>query len=170
MKIKIIAAVGQNNAIGGEGGKIPWSFHPEDMKIFSGKTKSEGATVLMGRKTFLTLPEKFRPLPQRKNVILTRDETWHPVGTEVFTSKEAALEALSQENVETFWVCGGADIYRQFIDEAEELHISHFDVRPEKAVAFFPVIDHTLWKEVESKACPGQGEAPSFIHRVYTRK
>ena len=121
MKIKIIVAVANNNAIGEVGDKIPWEFHPDDMKIFSNKTKSEGATVVMGRKTFLSLPKTFRPLPSRTNLVLTRNINWSYEGIEVFYSKDVLLEVLKQREVECLWVCGGAEVYKEFIDLAEEL-------------------------------------------------
>lgn len=169
MKIKIIAALGNNNGIGKEDGRIPWSFHPEDMKIFSSKTKSEGGTVVMGRKTFLSLPEKFRPLPNRTNIVLTRNIDWEYEGTEIFNDKESLLTALHNREIETLWVCGGAEVYKQFIDLACELHLSHFDITPERAVAFFPDIDHTLWKEVESKTYVEHADSPQFTHKVYKK-
>lgn len=169
MKIKLIAAVALNNAIGGEDGKIPWDFHPEDMKLFSGKTKSEGGVVVMGRKTFLSLPEKFRPLPDRINCILTRNEDWRYEGVEVYTSKEALLQGLQNRGIESVWVCGGGEIYQQFIDIADELHLSRFKVTSESAVAFFPKFDHTLWKEVESKTYTGHAGSPEFTHTVYKK-
>lgn len=169
MKIKLIAALAANNAIGGEDGKIPWSFHPEDMKLFSSKTKSEGGTVVMGRKTFLSLPEKFRPLPDRKNIVLTRNLDWKYEGVEVFNNKESLLESLRSKGIETLWVCGGGEIYAQFIDSADELHLSHFNITPESAVAFFPNIDHTLWKEIESRSYVGHAGSPEFTHTVYKK-
>lgn len=169
MKIKLIAAVALNNAIGGEDGKIPWDFHPEDMNLFSGKTKSEGGVVVMGRKTFLSLPEKFRPLPDRINIVLTRNEDWQYEGVEVYPSKEALLQGLQNRGIESVWVCGGGEIYRQCIDIADELHLSCFKVTPESAVAFFPNVDHTIWKETESKTYTGHAGSPEFTHIVYKK-
>lgn len=170
MNIKVIAAVAHNNGIGGEGGEIPWAFHPQDMRLFSVKTKSEGGVVVMGRKTFLSLPELFRPLPDRRNIVLTRNKDWKQEGVEVFNDKESMLLALSVEGVQNIWVCGGAEVYKQFIDFAEELHISLFDTCPESAIAFFPNIDHDIWEEQERNDYSGHNDSPRFTHYVYKRK
>jgi dihydrofolate reductase len=140
------------------------------MKIFSNKTKSEGGTVIMGRKTFLSLPEKFRPLSQRTNIILTRNVNWNYEGVEIFNDKESLLTATQNREVESLWICGGAEVYRQFIDLAEELHISEFEVEPKLATAFFPVIDNNTWKEVESETYLEYGDSPQFTHKIYKRK
>jgi len=170
MKIKIIAAVAVNNAIGGEDNKIPWDFHPEDMKIFTEKTKSEGGTVVMGRKTFLSLPEKFRPLPNRTNVVLTRSVNWNYDGVQVYNDKVSLLEHLNTRGIASLWVCGGAEVYNQFFELADELHISHFDTKPDLAVAFFPSINYDIWEEIESKAYLEYANSPGFTHKVYKRK
>ncbi len=170
MKLKIIAAIANNNVIGTKEGVIPWDFHPDDMKIFSNKTKSEGGVVVMGRKTFLSLPEKFRPLPNRKNIVLTRNTDWRYTDVEVFNDKESLFSYLRNEKIETLWVCGGADIYVQFLDLAYELHISHFDSNPGRGVAFFPCINYDIWEEVESKMHLSYAKSPSFIHKVYKKR
>lgn len=142
MALSLIAALAQNNCIGKDG-KLPWSI-PEDMQHF--KDITTGHVVLMGRKTWESIPLKFRPLPNRTNVILTRDPTYTvPDGVIVCTSLTDVIQKFSNEKI---LVIGGADIYRQTIDIADTLSITHVyqDVSGD---AFFPEIKKDVWKETE---------------------
>ncbi len=144
MKLALIAAISENNCIGNQG-KLPWNI-PEDMKHF--KDLTIGHTVLMGRKTWESLPKKFRPLPQRKNIIITRDETYSvPTGVIVCKSLTEVIEKFSNE---TILVIGGAEIYKQTIDLADTLYITHVhtDVPGD---AFFPKIDPNQWKPTHTE-------------------
>jgi len=170
MKIKIIAAIGKNNEIGTKDNQIPWKFHPEDMTIFSSKTKSESGTILLGSKTFFSLPEKFRPLPNRRNLILSDDVNLKLDGVEVFHDRETLLKTLIQENIETLWIGGGGQIYKLFFEIADELHISHFNTSSDQSSVFFPEIKSGDWEEIsQEKHLPLNG-SPSFVHKVYHRK
>ncbi|MDR1267738.1 MAG: dihydrofolate reductase [Holosporales bacterium] len=102
---RLIAIVDQENGVA-KGGGIPWSF-PEDLAFFRQKTR--GATVFMGRKTFLGLP--VRPLPDKHNVVLSRTHSTLP-GAEVFTSLEKALEQYSDG-----WIMGGAQLYAYALEQ-----------------------------------------------------
>lgn len=138
--ITLIAAVAENGCIG-TNGELPWHY-PEDMKRF--KNLTTGHVVLMGRKTWESLPEKFRPLPNRKNLVITRQPEYAvPEGVEVHRTIEAALAHHADENV---FVIGGAEIYRQTIDLADRLEITKIK-RVYPGDAFFPKINSTLWKE-----------------------
>ena len=137
-----VVAIAQNNCIGKDG-TLPWHL-PEDLKHF--KKVTTGHTVLMGRKTWESLPEKFRPLPNRKNVVVTRREGYDvPEGVDVYNSIDAALNAHAGEDI---MIIGGGQIYAQTIDHADTLFITHVhqDVDGD---AFFPEIDPTLWKETQ---------------------
>src|SRR3990167_8903662 len=115
MSITLIAAISKNNVIGTEG-RLPWHI-PEDMKHF--KTLTMGKVVLMGRKTWESIPEKFRPLPGRTNVIITRQPDYPvPTGVQTFQSTDDALK-------NDVMVIGGAEIYRQTIDRADRLEITY---------------------------------------------
>lgn len=96
------------NGVIGSGGALPWHL-PEDLAHFRERTR--GATVVMGRRTWESLPGRFRPLPGRRNIVLTRREGWHPDGAQVASSVEAALAAVPPG--EAAWVIGGAEVYRQ---------------------------------------------------------
>jgi dihydrofolate reductase len=168
MQIKMIAAIGIRSELGTADNQIPWAFHKEDMKIFSQKTKSEGGIVVMGRKTYESLPERFRPLKDRRNIVITRDKNWESIGVETFSSVGVVIENFKDSA--TLWICGGGEIYKQFIDKANELHISHFDISPEGASVYFPEIDLKVWREVESSEFIASEKSPKFTHKIYIRK
>lgn len=139
--IALVAAVAENNCIG-VGGKLPWHI-PEDMKRFRELTM--GKVVFMGRKTWESIPLRFRPLPGRINVVVTRqaDYATHvPAGVEVFGDISAALAAHAGTDI---MVIGGAEIYTQTIYSADTLYIT----RVHQAVqgdAFFPEILPERWQ------------------------
>lgn len=144
MSIALIAAISQNNCIG-QHNALPWHI-PEDMEHFKNLTK--GKAILMGRKTWESLPEKFRPLPGRLNIVITRQKDYPvPKGVLVFDTIDAACTnpELRTQNSELM-VIGGADIYRQTIDRADTLYITHVN-KDVPGDAFFPMIDPTVWKE-----------------------
>jgi dihydrofolate reductase len=107
MTVHLIWAQARNGVIGADG-SIPWRL-PGEQRMF--KERTMGATVVMGRATWDSLPERFRPLPGRRNVVLTRDPRWRADG---------AVVARSVDDVtgDDFWVIGGAEIYRAFLPRA----------------------------------------------------
>ncbi|WP_432506861.1 dihydrofolate reductase [Kineococcus arenarius] len=108
----------------GDGGRLPWRV-PEDLAHF--KRLTAGATVLMGRATWDSLPPRFRPLPGRRNVVLTRDRSWSAEGAEVAHDLDAALDdALDGGDV---WVAGGGQVYRAALARADLLVVTDVDVR-----------------------------------------
>ena len=140
--LSLIAAVAKNNCIG-QSNRLPWHI-PEDLKRF--KELTTGKIVLMGRKTWESIPEKFRPLPNRKNIIITRQKDYSaPAGVEIYQDIDAALTAHPDQEI---MVMGGAEIYRQTIDRAIKLYITEVNQTVDGDV-FFPEIDPTMWKEVE---------------------
>jgi|TARA_R110000796_G_scaffold110615_7_gene222117 dihydrofolate reductase len=112
--ITIIVAISSNHVIG-NGNDLPWHL-PTDMKHF--KNTTDGHTVVMGRKCYESIPEKYRPLPNRKNVIITRNEEYKAEGATVVHTIDEALE-LSQDG--DVYIIGGAEIYQQTIDFADIL-------------------------------------------------
>ena len=147
--IALIAAIAKNNCIGNHG-EIPWHL-PEDMKRF--KELTMGKIVLMGRKTWESLPEKWRPLPGRKNIVITRQEPYSVASNvEVFHTVE---EAISTHPTEDIFIIGGAEIYRQTIDQADTLCITHVDKMWKEMRSF--QIDPSVWKEKEEKKRKGIG-------------
>ncbi len=155
--LSLIAGISQNNCIG-LNGQLPWHI-PEDLKHF--REITAGKTVLMGRKTWESLPEKFRPLPNRTNIIITRQTDYTvPTGVEVYAT---IGEATTKHPNEEIMVIGGAEIYKQTIEQANTLYITHIN-QTVVGDAFFPEIDLNVWKETER----GDHEGFSFV--TYTRK
>lgn len=140
--IALIAAVSENNCIG-KNNSLPWHI-PEDMKRF--KKITTGHTVVMGRKTWESIPEKFRPLPNRKNIVVTRN-TDYPV-PEGVTLYHSVGDVFTHETGDIL-VIGGAEIYSQSIQCADTLYITHVREFIEDGTAFFPKIDKNMWKETE---------------------
>lgn len=139
--IAMICAVADNGCIG-KNNALLWNI-PEDMKHFRDLTA--GKTVLMGRNTWFSLPEKFRPLPHRKNVVLTLDPTdTFPEGVEHYASADDAIAAHANEP--EVIVMGGASIYKLFMPRADKLYITHVHQSPDGDV-FFPTIDPAIWHE-----------------------
>lgn len=147
--ISIIAAVATNNVIGKQG-DVPW-YISDDLKRF--KELTTGKVVLMGRKTFESILRKLgKPLPGRKNVVLTTRENYAvPEGVEVFHSMDRALAAHASEDI---FVIGGAEIYSQTLHLADKLYLTWIDGVYE-GDSFFPEIDERLWKKTEEEKHEG---------------
>ena len=157
MSISLIAAIAANNCIG-KNNSLPWRI-PEDMKRY--KEITMGKVIIMGRKTWESIPEKFRPLPGRKNVIITRQAEYPvPSGVELYSDIPAAFTAHKEEEV---IINGGAEIYRQTIGLADTLYITHVN-QPVDGDAFFPEIDKAKWQETKREDHDG------FSFVVYQRK
>ena len=137
MSISIIVAIAQNYAIGFENKLLYWL--PNDLKRF--KSLTTGHTIIMGRKTFESLPKG--ALPNRRNIVLTRQNIEFP-GAERYGSLEEALAQCKEEEV---FIIGGASVYEEALPLANKLYITHIKDTPEQADAFFPSIDNSIWKE-----------------------
>ena len=121
-KIAIIAGVQVPNRGIGFDGDLLYKI-PADMKRF--KELTEGHVVIMGRKTWESLPEKFRPLPNRHNIVLTRDAAYDAPGATVCSSLEDALESLRNNPLDIFLI-GGATIYQEGMQYADTLYLTEF--------------------------------------------
>lgn len=148
--ISIIVATGQNNAIGCHN-KLLWHI-PEDLKRF--KALTTGHAMVMGRKTYDSIG---RPLPNRKNIVVSRQEGLNIDGVEVYSTLEAALEAAGEDA----FVIGGEQIYRQTMSLAQKLYVTAVD-QTHEADAFFPEINPDEWREVAREAREGY----SFVDYV----
>ena len=148
--ISIIAAVAKNRAIGFENKLIYWL--PNDLKRF--KALTTGHTIVMGRKTFESLPKG--ALPNRRNVVLSRTTKELP-GCEVFPTLEAALESCHPD--EDVYIIGGARVYEQAIDFADRLCLTEVDDTPAEADAFFP--NYSDWR-IDWKEEHGKDEKHAF--------
>jgi dihydrofolate reductase len=119
MTVRMIWGEARDRVIGANGG-IPWRV-PGEQAIF--KQRTMGSTVVMGRATWDSLPERVRPLPGRRNVVLTRDPAWHAEGAEVAGSVEEVLARYDD-----FWVIGGAAVYAAFVPFADEIVRTEIDL------------------------------------------
>ena len=150
MAVKIIAAVAQNGVIGANG-KIPWHL-PEDLKRFSKLTKGSGNNaVIMGRKTWESIPEKYRPLPGRRNIVISSaaQTAWNLGRENVSLTLLEALELSS--DCDDVWLIGGQGIYQEalssYVDRADGFRIEQMQLTLVHCVVsgdtFFPYFDHT---------------------------
>lgn len=143
--ITMIAAVTRSGAIGRNGG-MP--FHlPADLAFF--KRRTMGRPIIMGRRTFESLPGG--ALPGRENIVVSRNEAFRPEGVRVFGSLEEALDYCKDKP--EVMICGGGDIYRQAIGLADRLVITHIDDDVQDADTFFPEIEPSVWS-VEQREGP----------------
>ena len=144
MIISIIAAVAENGVIGKDN-DLAWDL-PDDMKYFVDKTK--GHHVIMGRKNWESIPEKFRPLPHRPNIILSRNPEYSP-GAEnipVVEELEKALEIARKSGEQEAFIIGGAQIYSLALPVTNRMYITEVHGSPD-GDAFFPPFDRSEWKE-----------------------
>ena len=124
MTVSLVAAVARDGVIG-RNGTVPWHL-PEDMRFFRDLTT--GHPVVMGRRTWDSLPDRFRPLPDRRNIVVTRNPTWHADGAERAGSLEEALQLAGVGPDERVFVIGGGEIYRAALAYADELVLTEIDL------------------------------------------
>lgn len=154
--LTLIAAVASNGAIG-RNNALLWQL-PEDMKFFRETTR--GASVVMGRKTWESLPSRFRPLPDRRNIVVTRQKDYLAPGAEVACSLEQALALAEQEPT---FVIGGAELYALALPRARRLLLTELAVAPE-ADTFFPTFSRSEWLETARReGISGDGTAYAFV-------
>ncbi len=167
MEIVFVVAIAENGVIGA-GNAMPWRLK-SDMARF--KALTIGKPVIMGRKTFESLPR--RPLPGRTNIVITRDAAYRANGAIVTTSAaDAAAVALGdalRRSVTEIAVIGGAEIFRQWLDRADRLEITEVHARPEGDTHFD--IDRAEWDEVERIRHPaGPGDSADYSYVTYRRR
>ena len=147
MKISIIVAISKNNVIGKDN-QLIWNL-PKDMKFFMDTTLNH--PVIMGRKNFESIPEKYRPLKNRTNIIITKNNAYKADGCLVVKTIEASLtKAKEDKTAKEIFVIGGGQIYRKFLEEnlVDRMYITHIDERFE-GDTFFPEIDYKNWSSNE---------------------
>ncbi|EGD54062.1 dihydrofolate reductase [Gordonia neofelifaecis] len=142
MTITLVWAQDRAGAIG-RGGTIPWRV-PEDMRRF--KELTGGGTVIMGRKTWESLPASVRPLPGRRNIVVTRAVGYRAEGADVVNGLDAALDAAGHVAA----VIGGGEIYAAVMDRATSLRVTEIDVLVDGADAFAPAVDPDRWESAET--------------------
>lgn len=152
----LIAAVARNGVIGKDNA-LPWHL-PEDLKHF--KQLTTGQAVIMGRKTWESLPERFRPLPGRLNIVVTRNPAYQAEGATVVSSLEEAQKVGAGR---TAFVIGGAELYAHALPFAQQLELTEIDADVE-GDAYFPSYDRTEWRELSrQQGTSSEGLRYAFI-------
>jgi dihydrofolate reductase len=157
--VAIVVAHSTNRVIGRDGA-LPWRL-PSDLRRF--RELTSGHTVLMGRRTYESLPDAFRPLPGRRNLVLSAEASYSPEGAEVFSSLAAALDACEGD----CFVIGGEVTYRDALPLCERLYATEIEAELE-GDAFFPELDPAQWRLVEDAGRQVENEL-SFAFRTYER-
>ncbi len=152
MKLSLIAAIDRHRAIGYQNKLLFWL--PNDLKRF--KALTTGHTILMGRKTFESLPKG--ALPHRRNVVLSSSQSLTLPGAEVFHSLQEALDACHPD--ELVYVIGGASLYQQALPLADALCLTEIDAEAPQADAWFPPIEPNIWYEKSRDARPADEKHP----------
>ncbi|MFW2831475.1 dihydrofolate reductase [Sphingomonas sp. ID0503] len=158
-EIVFVVARARNGVIGRDG-KLPWHI-PADLKHF--KAKTQGAPMIMGRKTFDSLPGL---LPGRAHIVLTRDPHWSAEGAMAVYSAEEALAAVEGTRVS---VIGGAEIFAVFADIADRIELTEIN-RDYEGDASIPAPDPAVWVEVEREVHGSEGERPGFAFVTLIRR
>lgn len=148
-KIILIVAIARNGVIGRDN-QLPWEL-PEDLQHF--KALTLGHPVIMGRKTWESLPPRFRPLPGRRNVVITRQTAFSASGAEVVGSLPAAL-ALAGE-AERLCIIGGAQIFAEALPLADTVEMTEVALEPE-GDTWFPALSAQEWQETARQSAVSQ--------------
>jgi dihydrofolate reductase len=168
MKVSLIVAMDLEKGIG-KNNDLMWHL-PADMLFFKQTTLNQ--IVVMGRKNFESIPERFRPLPNRENAILTRNLGFQAPNCTVFHSMEACLKAYQNESERTVFIIGGGQIYQEALEKnwVDEMFITFVD-HTFGADTFFPSVDFSLWNEelIASHAADSKN-AYNFTVKKYTKK
>ena len=158
-QLTLVVAVDAQNGIGVDN-QLPWHL-PEDLAHF--KRVTLGKPIIMGRKTFDSIG---RPLPKRRNIVVTRNLEWRHEGVETAPSLEAAVALLAGEPAS---IIGGAQIFRESMDIADAMIVTHID-RVYRCDTFFPAIDPALWRETGRETHHSDAEGVDYAFVTYVRK
>ncbi|MFM5293430.1 type 3 dihydrofolate reductase [Aeromonas veronii] len=163
MKISMIAAMAHDRVIGKDN-QMPWHL-PADLAHF--KRVTLGKPVLMGRKTFESIG---RPLPGRRNLVISRNPDYQVEGIEVVGSVEASLALLAGSSVEELMVIGGGHLYAEMLPSADCLYLTRIDLAVEGDTRF-PVIDDGQWQRVDCESHPADEKNPyPYSFEIWQRR
>lgn len=174
-RIAFVVAYDRNRVIGKDG-TLPWRL-PDDLKHVRALTI--GKPLIMGRRTYESFPR--RPLPDRTNIVVTRDRSFHPDGVVVARTPEEAL-SLAGDAPEVI-IFGGASIFDHFLPKADRIYLTEVDTAVDGGDTIFPELDRSEWREVERvEHAPDERHAHAFrfitldrvahiqrLHTTYTR-
>ena len=168
MKMAMIVAMDEDGFIG-RGNRLPWKLS-SDMTRFKELTEGDGFnSVIMGRKTWDSLPDAFRPLPERVNIVMSRDTDWQAEGAETALYIGRAIELAYAEGSDECWVIGGAQVYEMFLERMEEIHVTTVHTSGSGEVKF-PEWDRGEWsEEVVERAESDENNEHDSTYSVWTR-
>ena len=141
MTLSLVVAASSNNVIGRDGG-LPWHL-PDDLRQF--KRLTTGKAVIMGRSTYESIG---RPLPDRRNIVMTRNADYVADGCDVVSSVSEAMDAV--EGAEEVMIIGGGQVYRDFLPLADRIYLTRVQAEVE-GDTYFPEIDEAAWRLVSSE-------------------
>ena len=158
-KLSLIVAVDRNSGIG-INNTLPWRL-PEDLAFF--KRVTSGHAIIMGRKTFDAIG---RPLPNRRNIVVTRNPAWEHAGVETANSLDQAVEIAGEGEV---FIIGGAQIYRDAINHADRLIVTEIDAAF-ACDAFFPEVDPAQWQTESRETHHSESNGWDYSFVMYRRR
>jgi len=165
MIISLIAAVAQNRVIG-KNNDLPWHL-PDDMKYFMQTTK--GHYVIMGRKNYQSLPPKFRPLPDRTNLVVTKQKNFDAPGCTVIDSIGQGIDMARDNSEQELFIIGGAEIYTLGLPYAHRLYLTEIQGSPDGDVRF-PAFNLNEWKETSRRHHPAdEKHSYAFDYVLYEK-
>ena len=165
----MIVAIDEDGCIG-RGNELPWRLS-SDMTRFKRLTEGDGFNaVIMGRKTWESLPTSFRPLPERLNVVMSRDTGWGHEGAENALYPGRAIEIAYADGCEECWIIGGSQIYEMFLDRVDEIHLTTVHTSQSGDVPF-PPWNRNEWVEnlIENVAKDDDNEYNS-TYSIWSRR
>ena len=163
-RIAYVVAMDENRVIGRDN-DLPWRL-PDDMRWFREKTL--GKPCIMGRKTYDSLPDRFRPLPGRLNIVVTRNSDYQALGAVVVHSVDEALQATG--DVEEVIIVGGGDLFRRLMPVVDRLYLTQVHGAVQGDV-FFPPVDLSQWHETYRQEHPADERHPlPFTWLILDRK
>jgi len=161
MRISLVVAASTNDVIGSNG-ELPWHL-PDDLRQF--KRVTTGKPVIMGRRTFESIG---RPLPNRRNIVMTRNPDYVAPGCEVVSSVDAALDLAG--GADEVMIIGGGQVYRDFLPRADRIYLTRVQTEV-KGDTHFPELDGDLWQRLSCERHPADAEHRyAFDVMVYERR
>jgi dihydrofolate reductase len=144
MKISMVVAAAENNAIGKNKGLL-WHL-PKDLEFF--KKVTYGHHVLMGRKSYESIPEQFRPLKGRVNIIVTRQQEFTAEGCKIVSNAEEGIQFAKDNGEDELMILGGGEIYKQLLNKTNKVYLTRVYHSFPDADTFFPELNENDWKVI----------------------